>query len=113
MAIQWRILTQKNTQTDYKCFSRSFTISEPKDKVNYYFLGGGQISEGGPYFLGNTARGAKFPRKLARGGGFFGGVQISCDTGRELASLKRDPGKPGWHSLRKNSIRSEISPDAS
>jgi hypothetical protein len=29
-------------------FSRSFTISEPKDKVNYNFLGGGgQISEGG------------------------------------------------------------------
>ena len=57
IAIQWRILTQKNTQTDYKCwekfleicFSRSFMISKPKDKTDYNFL-----------------RGAKFPK--ARGG---------------------------------------------
>ena len=39
-------------------FSRNFTISKPKDKVNYVLLGRAN-------FLGN----------LARGG------QISCDTG--------------------------------
>ena len=55
-------------------FSRNFTISKPKDKVNYILLGG-QISERG---------GGIFTRKHgpSRGGGkFLGGGQISCDTG--------------------------------
>jgi hypothetical protein len=59
---------KKIMQTNYKCwekflgfgFSRSSTISEPKDKVNYYFLGGGKFPKGGPYFLGNMAQAAKF-----------------------------------------------------
>ena len=40
---------------------RRFTISEPKDKVNYNFSEGAKFPKGGgAYFLGNMARGVKF-----------------------------------------------------
>ena len=57
-------------------FSRNFTISNPKDRVNYVLLGGGQISERGAIFTRKYAPpGPNFLGNLARGG------QIFCDTG--------------------------------
>ena len=56
------------------CFSRSFTISEPKDKTNYNFLRGAKFPKRGPYGPGG-------PNFYGPGGPNFRGGQISCDTG--------------------------------
>ena len=67
---------QRFERANKNIFSRNLVLVEVS-----YFLGGGgggQISRGGAYFLGNMARRGKFPRK---GPNFGGGGQISCDTG--------------------------------
>ena len=71
-------------------FSRSFTISEIKDKVNYNFLEGAKFPKRGPY-LGKLEEGAKIPKRgpnfwwggqiFGGGANFWWGGQISCDTG--------------------------------
>jgi hypothetical protein len=64
------INVEKNFQK-FGC-SRSFTISDLKDKVNYIFLECAKFPKRGPYFLGDMARGVgKFPRKFGPGGPNF------------------------------------------
>ena len=58
-------------------FSRNFTISKPKDKVNYVLLGGGQIYERGAIFTRKYGPpGPNFLGNLARGGQIFGGAKF-------------------------------------